>query len=467
MFHLLKKAANKVTSSLNQTNRGNKKGRLSVPARIISGLILLIFVGTSLLVLPGVTIRPLTTSEALFTATSALTVTGLTVVPTGATFTIPGQIILLILIQIGGVGYTFVASVALRLIGRQLTYTDRLTLTTSLGLETPGAITKVLRRSLYGLILMEGVGALLLYIHWRSNGIVEGNLALHYALFHAVSAFCNAGFDLFTGLPQYPEGIPRDHFTLIVMGILIIMGGLGIPVLSELITRRPRKWFSLHTRLTLWAVVILVLAGWVGLLLPEVRAGGVMYDLPLDQQLTRAWFQSISARTAGFSAFANFEELTAASQLLLMGLMFIGSAPASMGGGITTGAFAVLGLAVWSYARGLPRVSFGGRTIALGTVRRASAVLVVGLGVVLLSSWLIMATHDFTFNRVLFEVVSAFATAGLSLGITPDLNLFGRLIIIFMMVWGRLGALTIVIAIAHRGTQQNQLIAYPEESVLM
>jgi trk system potassium uptake protein len=417
--------------------------------------------------LPGVATRPITVSQALFTATSALTVTGLTVVPTATTFTFPGQIIILILIQIGGVGYTFMASIALRLIGRQLSYTDRLTLTSSLGLETPGAITKVLRRSLYGLIVIEGLGALLLYLHWRGNGIVEGTLAFHYAVFHAVSAFCNAGFDLFGDLPQYPGGIPRDHFTLIVMGILIFMGGLGIPVLSELLTRHRRKWFSLHTRLTLWVVVVLVIIGWGGLLLPEVRAGGVMQDFSWDQQLMLAWFQSISARTAGFSAFANFEELRPASQLLLMVLMFIGSAPASMGGGITTGTFGVLILAVWSYARGLPRVSFGGRTIALGTVRRASAVLVVGLGLVLLSSWLIMATHDFTFNTVVFEVVSAFATAGLSMGITPDLNLFGRLVIIFMMFWGRLGALTIVIAIAHRGAQRDQLITYPEESVLI
>lgn len=439
---------------------------LTITMRIILGLMVLVLLGTILLMVPGVsTGASLTFMEALFTATSAVTVTGLTVVTTSSDFTTAGHLILLALIQVGGVGYMFAAAVALRLLGRRLSFTDRMTLSASLGLESPAAIMNVLKRSIYGLLLIESIGAALLYWHWRSTGIVAPERALLYAVFHAVSAFCNAGFDLFAGLPVYPAGLPGDNVTLIIMGILIFLGGLGIPVLSELFAWNQVKRFSLHTRLTLVTVTVLLLIGWLGLLIPEAR-GGVIHTFSWDQQMVRTLFQSVSSRTAGFPGFADFDNIGPGSQLLIMGLMFIGTAPASMGGGITTGSFAVLVLAVWSYVQGLSNVHVGGRGITVDTVRRASAVLTVSLGVVALATWLLLMTHSFSLNTALFEVISAFATCGLSLGITGDLNTFGRLIIIVMMFWGRLGALTIVSAIAERTVGTRHLVDYPEESVL-
>lgn len=440
---------------------------LPVAARIILGLLALIAIGTVILWLaPGLTTRPLTFSEAVFTATSAATVTGLAVTTTSTDFTLLGQIVILLLIQVGGVGYMFAAVLALRLLGRRISLLDRLALSSSLGLEGPRAILRTLRTVFFGVLLIEGVGALLLYLHWRFSGIVPAEDALFYAIFHAVSAFCNAGFDLFFGLAQYPRGIPGDNLTLLIMGLLVFLGGLGIPVFADLQYRQGQRRMSLHTRLTLLAVVFLTLLGWVGLLVSEVQPNGLLADDPWDVRLVHTWFQSVSARTAGFPGLEDFASIKSDGRLLLMGLMFIGSAPASMGGGITTGTFVVLTLALINYARGRQQVRFQKRAIGAGTVRRAAAVLTISLGLVFLTSWLILLTHDTAVNTALFEVISAFATCGLSLGLTGELNWFGRLLIMLMMFWGRLGALTIVVAILQRG-QATQLVHYPEETVLI
>lgn len=446
----------------------HKKRKFPIALRIVFGLAATIVVGTLLLMLPFMTVNGrLTFMEAFFTATSALTVTGLSVITASTDLTGVGQVTLLLLIQLGGVGYMFAASLAIRLLGRRLSLIDRLALSHSLGLDKPQAIQQILKRVFYGILLMEGTGALLLYWHWSVNGIVEPGKSLFYAIFHAISAFCNAGFDLFAGLPPYPDGIPKDGPSLIILGVLIIMGGLGIPVLSELFTWHRHHRSSLHTRITLWLVVALTLFGWAAIMIPEVREGGILSGLTLPQQLVRTWFQSVSTRTAGFSSLVQFPAMRPGTSLTIIMLMFVGSAPASMGGGITTGTFAVLVLGLWGYARGLPTAQVGDRTISAETVRRAGSILTISIVLVMVATWILLTTHDFTLEQALFEVVSAFATCGLSLGITGSLNVVGRLVIIVMMFWGRLGALTIVIAIAQRGARHKQLVTYPEEPVLI
>jgi trk system potassium uptake protein TrkH len=430
--------------------------------RLVIGLAVLVAAGTSILMLPWMgTERPLTWNEALFTAVSALSVTGLSIITPVHDLSLAGQIVLLLLIQIGGVGFMVVAVIVFQVLGRRITLTDRLALTDSMGLLVPGAIVQLVRRVLLTVLLLEAIGAALLWIHWRD--MLGPERALLYAIFHAVSAFCNAGFDLFTGLPDYPYGIPNDSITLAILGSLIFLGGLGIPVLAELLTFW-RIRLSLHTRITLTVVIILVSIGAGGLFLTEQQSGHLLEREPLDRQIALALFQSISTRTAGFSALQPLDELSPAGRLLTIVLMFIGCAPASMGGGITTGTFAVLMLAVGAYARGLASPQIGGRTLAPQTVRKAAAILTVSLLVVLTATWLILATHEATLDDALFEVVSAFATCGLSLTLTSELNLFGQLVICVMMFWGRLGALTLVVALAN---QRPQLVAYPEEQVLI
>lgn len=245
-----------------------------VMMRVVLGLLLLVAVGTlALRFLPGVTTRPISLREAAFTATSAVAVTGLSVLTTSVDFTPWGQTVLLLLIQVGGLGYMFAAALILRLFRRRVSLRDRLALSSSLGLAQPTNILRLMGQVLAGILIIEGVGALLLFLHWRFSGIVPADRVLFYAVFHAVSAFCNAGFDLFAGLPNYPRGIPGDSPTLLIMGGLVFAGGLGIPVYADFLERGFRR-LSLHTRLTLVVVVVLVLLGWVGLLVDESRPGG-------------------------------------------------------------------------------------------------------------------------------------------------------------------------------------------------
>jgi len=443
-----------------------RRQRVPPALRVVLGLLLLDIVGTLLLMLPGVTKTPSSFVELWFTATSAVTVTGLTIETTSTTFTRFGQIIILLLIQMGGLGYMVMAVLALRFFGQRISFFDRLALTHSLGLDRPGAVMQIMRRSVYIMLIIEATGALLLYLHWRTSGIVPQSEVLFFAIFHAVSAFCNAGFDLFTGLSRYPLGLPNDALSLIIMGLLVVLGGLGLPVLLELFLRRQSRRLTLHTRLTLAAMAGLTLFGWLGLFIGEHQVGGVLHDVPIGERIVTTWFQSVSTRTAGFPGLDNFNDLLPASQLLVMGLMFIGSAPASMGGGITTGTFVVLTVAFISYVRGYKRARMARRTISIGTVRRSAALLSLSLIVVMVATWLLLITNEVSLGPALFEIVSAFATCGLSLGITGDLNGFGLLLIMFMMFWGRLGALTLVVALLQRQSGE-QLLEYPEEPVLI
>jgi trk system potassium uptake protein TrkH len=389
----------------------------------------------------------------------------LSLFPISSDLTIWGQLILLLLVQIGGVGFIVIVVLIFRLIGRQVTLGERLAVTSSLGLDHPEQIALVMVRAIGLMLTIEGIGAFLLFLHWRMSGIVPPGKALFYAIFHAVTSYCNAGFDLFYGLPEYPNGLPTDPVTLIIMGGLIVLGGLGIPVYMDLIYRRKRP-YSLHTRLTISMAIILIVLGWAGFLISEFRQTGVLSTLPFGQRAMLALFQSVSARTAGFPGLPGFSELNYTSILLLIAFMLIGTAPASTGGGITTGTFAVLWLAVISYARGLDHIRIGKHTLPRTLLMRALVVFVISISLVILATWLILLTNPFTLDQVLFEVVSAYSTTGLSLGITTGLNTIGRLIIICTMFAGRLGAITIMISLMGHNPRKN-LVEYPEESILI
>lgn len=450
--------------------RAPRRWPIPTALRLVLGLAFLVTIGAGLLLLPVAGAqRPLTVSEALFTAVSALTVTGLNIITPARDLSLIGQIIVLVLIQIGGVGFMVGAVTVLRLIGRSISLEDRLALRDSLGLLEPRAIVRLSRRVVLAVLLMESIGALLLWLHWR-NQMPEGQ-ALFYAIFHAVSAFCNAGFELFSGLPQYPTGAPNDPITLALFGTLIFLGSLGIPVLGDFIgllraRTRTARALSLHTRITLGVLAVLNIGGSAGLFLAE-GLGGLLAEEDVVRRAALAVFQAVGGRTAGFIALPSFESLKPTSQLLLIALMFIGAAPASMGGGITTGTFAVLLIALWGYARGRQTAHIAGRRIAPMTVRKAAAVLTISLIVVFTATWLLLITHPGTsLDAALFEVVSAFATCGLSLAFTAQLNGFGQAVIMLMMFWGRLGALTIVAALAQL-PQRAALLEYPEEQLLI
>lgn len=407
--------------------------------------------------------RPLTFIEALFTAVSALSVTGLSIITPGIDLSTAGQLMLLLLIQLGGVGYMVLAVTVFRMLGRQVTLADRLALQDALGLLNPSGIVQLARQVLVTVLAIEAVGALLLWWHWSTNLNLDN--AAFLACFHAVSAFCNAGFDLFSGNPNHPYGIPTDNFTLTVFAGLIILGGLGIPVLFDLVTYWKRRKLSLHSKLTLRLVLILLVWGAAGLFFSETRAGGILDELSPGRQVGLSFFQSITARSAGFVAAPQFHEMSAGGNLMMVTLMFVGCAPASMGGGITTGTLLVMVLALWAYSRGQALPVIYGRTIPGNMVRKAAAVLTISLFAVITSTWIILMTHDVTLDRAVFEVVSAFATCGHTLNFTTELNGIGLTVIMIMMFWGRLGALTILFAFTK--TSPPGRVRYPEEKILI
>ena len=436
---------------------------LQVGLRIVGGLALLVAVGTGLLWLPASGAeRPLTLDEALFTAVSALATTGLTVITPGRDLSLFGQVVLLGLMQVGGIGFMVGAVVVFRLLGRRITLEERLNLRDALGAVSADAVLFLTGRVVAGVLLIETAGALVLWLNWL--GRFGPGRAAYLAGFHAVSAFTNSSFDLFSGAPDAPAAFPTDALTLLTLAALIVLGGLGIPVIADLTRRARGRRLALHTRLTLGAMVGLLGLGTLALFVGASQPGALFADQPWARRLLLSFFHAAAARTAGFSLEA-LEAMVPANVLVLTGLMFIGGAPASMAGGVTTSTLMVLLLAMWTYARGHSHIVVAGRTIPGETVTKAVAVLTVASLVVLTTTWLLLLTQPATLSEALFEAVSAFATAGFTLGLTPRLDLFGRVLIALTMFIGRLGAITVVIALARRSPAAP--VAYPEEQVLI
>jgi trk system potassium uptake protein len=436
---------------------------LPVAFRVLSGLAALVLIGALLFMLPGMSTRPLEFNEALFTSASALTVTGLTVITPGVDLTFMGQVLLLVLIQVGGIGLMIFTVVIFRLLGRTISLVDRQALRNSFGNIMPGAVARLGTQVMIAVLIIEAVGALLLYLHWRPT--MSDQMAVWYAIFHSVSALCNSGFDLFGGLPGYTT-IPNDGFTLTVFGVLIFIGSLGVPVAADLLAFPRNRRLTLHSRLTLPFITFMVLSTTLVIFASEALHPGILSGEPWDRRLGLALFQSVSARTAGFIAVPTFDQLAPASQLMLMAVMFIGAAPASMGGGVTTGTAVALLIALWSYIRNRPYPEAYGRTISTITVRRATAVLTISLILVIVATIsILLSDPQIPLDSSLFEVVSAFATCGLTLAYTPQLNVFSRIVIILVMMWGRLGALTVMVALTR--PMKDPLFYYPEEKIMI
>ncbi|GMU55806.1 MAG: potassium transporter [Candidatus Xenobia bacterium] len=456
--------AGRVQSSLQLASRQRhaQQRRLAPPLRLLLGMAGLVAVGTLLLAMPVCgTERPLTLMEAFFTAVSALATTGLTVITPGQDLSLTGQLVLLGLMQVGGVGYMVLAVAVFMLLGRQVSMEERITLRDSLGLVSAASILQLLRAVLVGVLTIELIGAVLLFGLWAPRfGLAQ---AAYQAVWHSVSAFSNASFDLFSGSPIAPAGFPHDAPTLLVISALVILGSIGIPVLSDVVRWPKNRRLSVHTRLTLVTVALLLVAGTVILFVGFSRQGDLFSDLPWQRRLLLSWFHSASARTAGF-VLEDLHEMSHANVLVLSVLMFIGGSPASMGGGITTSTLAVLVLALLSHVRRRPQVVFARRSLSSGTIFKAAAILTLAMGFVGLISWLLLLTQQATLAEALFETVSAFATCGFTLGLTPRLDAFGQLLICLTMFCGRLGVLTVVAAFTEPA---RTLVTYPEEKILI
>ncbi|MBX7254556.1 MAG: hypothetical protein K1X50_21420 [Candidatus Promineofilum sp.] len=448
--------------------RARLRPRLSQSDRglgVVGGLAALVVVGAALLWLPiSGAGRQLTWNEALFMSVSAVATTGMGIITPGVDLSLFGQTVLLVLMQLGGVGFMVAAITIFRLLGRRVTFAERLTLRDSLGLISAGQILRLLTRVLVAVLLIEAIGAVVLWLAWRAQ--YGPWWAAYMAVFHSVSAFTNTSFDLFARMDVAPAGFPTDPVTLLTLAALIFLGGIGIPVIGDVLRYPRRRAVSLHTRITLITSLALVLVGTVLFFLTEARHGSAFSDETTARLWLLSFFHSVASRTSGFVITARFSQLAAGNAFLLTVLMFIGASPASTGGGITTSTFAVLLLAMWNFARGRSEIRAGRRTIPLDILFKAAAIITGAVLVISVAAWLLMYTQEnVTLVMALVEVVSAFSTTGFSLGLTPRLNLFGQLLIAGLMFFGRTGTLTLIVALAR--PRVESAVGYPEERILI
>ena len=447
--------------------------RLTPPQLFVGSFVALILAGTvGLLWLPGLYTGPgLGFVDALFTATSAVCVTGLIVVDTATYFTGWGQAFILLLIQLGGLGIIAFTTLIILGLGRRLSLRHE----TLAGAEA--RVTEEIdhRRLAWAIVkytlAFEGAGAVALYLLWGSR-LGWGSAAWH-AVFQAVSAFCNAGFSTFS---DSLTGFQQSTVSLTVVAVLIVAGGLGFLVLEELWIwgrRKPERHrfrLSLHSRLVITTTAVLLVGGWIAYALLEWT--GVLGGLGLTDRLGNALFMSATARTAGFNA-VDYSAAADDTNFLTMLLMSVGGSPGSTAGGLKTTTFALIGLLAYSRLRGHQVVSVWGRSVPAETIQRAVGLFVLGFGVITLALFGyahteldILPSGRQPFFMHMFEAVSAFNTVGLSLGVTPDLSVAGRYLTIFLMYVGRVGPLVFAAALARRAHDVKS-IRYSYEDVVI
>ena len=425
---------------------------------LVFGFMSIILLGSLLLALPISTKDGQSVGffDSLFTATSAVCVTGLVAVDTGTTFSLFGQVVLLTLIQVGGLGFMVFATRVMMMLGRRISIKNRMLIRESMNGASLSNLGSVARRYLLLALGIEAVGAALLAIRFiPMYGLRRG---LWFAVFHSVSAFCNAGFDLF-GRFSSLTGFYTDALTLLTVSALIVLGGLGFSVILEvLLNRHGLKNLSLHTRIVLTFTMALLLAGTVFFMLVE--------NGRLD--ILNAFFQSVTMRTAGFNS-VELSSLTDGSKVFSSLLMMIGASPASTGGGMKTTTVAVVTLLIFSVVKGENEVNAARRRISADTVRRALAVVTLFLTMVMLGtlSLSIIENGRFSLADILFECSSAMGTVGVSAIGTPNLHPVSRAVLLPMMFLGRVGPLTLAIAVARRQGKARNLSKYPEEKIMI
>ncbi|WP_179393767.1 TrkH family potassium uptake protein [Lacticaseibacillus absianus] len=459
----------------------DKHWRLSAPQAILISFAAMIAVGTGLLTLPwasqdGQSIGWL---NALFTATSANCVTGLVVVNTMQHWTLFGQLVILALIQLGGIGFITVVTGALIVFRRRIGLRQRLTIQTMFNQNTLGGMTRLVLRVLRYTAAIEGLGAVLLTAGFLSadRGYTFGE-ALWYGVFHAISAFCNAGFDI-VGVNSLVEFSGNWLINLTVMA-LITLGGLGFTVLHELrhlLTHRRRPLrvrlhhLSVHTKLVCWVSLGLFVGGTLLFALLEWHNAKTLGAFSTPQKWLAAAFESVTLRTAGFLT-VDQGQLTDFSKLLASGLMFVGGSPAGTAGGIKTITLAVLGAAVLSALRGHATLVVFDRQLPLAVLQKALAIVgtllvVVAVAVLILNFSEVHNAFHPKLLDLLFEVTSAAGTVGLTTGMTPTLSPLGKLVIAACMFIGRLSPLTIAVALNTRLDAHPHTITYPTENVIV
>lgn len=444
-------------------NRRFRLLKLSPPQILVLGFAVMILAGTMLLMLPlsGTTGHSMKFIDALFTATSAACVTGLVVVDTGTYFSVFGQSVIMLLIQIGGLGFMTMATLFALVLKRKISLRDRLILQEAMNQSSMEGIVRLIRRVLLYSLVIEGGGALLLSIRWAFD--MPLGRAVYFGFFHSISMFNNAGFDLFGHYHSLMEYAHDPVVNLVVM-FLIVTGGLGFVVLADLADYRRKRKLSLHSKVVLSMTAGLILTGAVVIFAFEYSNPRSLGSLNFGGKLLASFFQSVTPRTAGANTL-DISGLRQASQFFIVILMFIGASPGSTGGGIKTTTFTVMVGAVIAMLRGREDIVLFRYRLAQERVLKALTITLLALLLIVAVSMVLSTTENHDFLDILFETTSAFATVGLSMGMTPELSLTGKILLCLTMFIGRLGLLTLAYALGPK--QGKPLFKYPEGKMII
>jgi len=424
--------------------------------------LMLILTGTGFLMLPAASVSgmPLSFVNALFTATSAVCVTGLAVVDTGTFFSFFGQMVIIILIQLGGLGIMTFATMISVAIGKKINLRERLLIQETLNQEGFSGVVRLALHVIKYTFLIEFIFGSILAFHLYP---IYGNKALYMGYWHSISAFCNAGFDLFGNYDSLVNFKGDVVVNLSIMS-LIILGGLGFIVLEDVLAKRNFKSLKAHSKIVLISTAVLIFGGTVSLWLMEHNNIDTIANLSGMDQWMACMFQSVTSRTAGFNTLP-IEKMTDSSLLFLIMLMFIGASPTSTGGGVKTTTFVVVLLTVWSLLHEKSDIEVFNRRIGKKAVNKAFAIFILALFLILVVTLLISWNDNIPVIQVLFEVVSAFGTVGLSVGITRDLSEISKLLLVLTMYAGRVGVLTFAMLLLQKPRPEK--IKYPEEKVII
>ncbi len=428
------------------------------------GFLLLIIIGAMILSLPISSREGHYTNflDSLFTSTSAVCVTGLVAVDTGTYWSSFGQFIIILLIQIGGLGFMSITVFIAALLGKKITLKDRLYVQESMNTLNIQGLVKMVKYVISFTFVAEFLGAVILSTQFIPRfGYLKG---IAYSLFHSISAFCNAGFDLMGNFGSVVS-CNDNAVILLTLSMLIIIGGIGFTVILELWNYRYVKKISVHSKVVLAISTCLVVVGSVFIFLLEYKNVNTMADMGLKDKIINSIFTAVSPRTAGFNSIA-LDKMTTASIFLVIFLMFIGGSPGSTAGGLKTTTFGIAVFTLISVIRGREDTEAFKRKIPKGLVYKSFAILMLGMSLVIVVTMILSITeYGIPFIDLFFEATSAFGTAGLTLGITQGISIMGKLVLIITMYCGRVGPLTVLLALRHR--QNKRGFSYPECKILI
>lgn len=435
-----------------------KLGELLTPPQVLLAVfVLTMAIGTILLKLPVAATEPVSWIDALFTTVSALTVTGLVVVDTGTAFTLFGQTVIMALIQVGGLGIMTFAVFVFILLGRKVHFQQRLWLQQALNQATQGGVIKLVQRILIYSFAIEGVAFVILAGRWVPE--LGWSAGLYASLFHTISAFNNAGFSIWSdSLTQYAG----DPVVNLVISFLFIVGGLGFTVMADLWGTKTFRGLRLHTKLMLVGTLVMNVLAFFVVFVVEYANPATLGGMSLHDKIWAAYFQGVTTRTAGFNSI-DIGSMDEATLFFFLILMFIGAGSTSTGGGIKLTTFIALASTLFMFVRNRSEIVLFRRTLPHSVIIRSLAITMMAGLLVAFAVFILEWTEDAPFLAVLFEVVSAFGTVGLSMGITGDLTIVGKIVIIVMMFIGKVGPLTLAFSIAK---QEPMSVRYPKEQIL-